>query len=369
MIGLAAVVLVLVVVVLAFSRGGRGATQGSHDPEPQEALADVLERAVAAGAISAAQRDAILALQPVSEVRPTVSETGGPGPARVPAVIEAVGYLGGIFVIVGALTLASRFWRDLATGGRLTVLAVAAAALTATGVAVTDDRDPVRWRLRSFVLLLASGALTGFMVLLLLDALDVTGAAVAIVTGTAVAAHSAYLWAGRDRPAQHLTLLGGTVAVVAGLVAWAGGEGAATGLALWALGGAWLLASLGDRLPPTLVGAALGSGLMLVAAGMTSDESRHAGALFGLATAAALVAGGIRAEEFVVTGVGVVGSFVYLPVTLGVFFGDAIGVPAVMMVSGLGLLGLTVVLLQRRAQAGPRPPQEPDRRLRPPRPV
>jgi hypothetical protein len=204
---------------------------------------------------------------------------------------------------------------------------LAAAALSGAGLFVDDAHDRVLWRLRGFVSLLASGA---------------------------VAALSGWLWARRDRPAQHAATLVGAVVAVAGALAWAGAGAGGVGLAWWALGTAWLAASRRRVLPPAVVGTALGAALALVGAGVTSFHWTHAGTLFGLATAAGLVAAGIRLDEFVLTAVGVIGSFVFLPSTLGTFFGDTIGVPAVMLLSGLALLAFTALLLQRRSD-GRRP--------------
>jgi hypothetical protein len=305
----------------------------------EDGMAEVLARAVAAGVITPEQAEAILALEPG---RPTRR-------VRVPPALEALGYLGGIFVLVGAVALVSGFWEDLATWSRLAVLGVAAGALTGAGLLVDED-EPVLWRLRGFVLLLGSGAVCGFSALLAADALSLGPAAAAAVVGAAVAGHGGLLWGLRDRPGQHLACLGGLITLVAGVVAWAGGGVALVGLVLWALGAAWLGASLRGVLPPAAVGTVLGGALVLVAAGLCAADWGRPGILFGLATAAALVAVGIRADRFLVTAAGVVGAFVYLPSTLGAYFSDTIGVPAVMLLSGLTLLALTATLVRRRGR-------------------
>lgn len=317
----------------------------------RSALAEALERAAATGIITRDQAEAILRSEEVAAPEPV---TAGRAPARVPPALEALGYLGAIFVIVGAVTLVSGFWEDLLTWSRLAILGVVAAAFTAAGLAVRDEGEPALWRLRGFLLLLGSGALTGFSALVALDGFEWSGAPVAVFVGGLVSAHAGALWQLRDRPGQHLAFFGGAVAVVAGAVVSVGGGPATVGLALWLAGGAWLGASLRQVLPPAMVGVALGSALGLVAAGVTASQWNHVGTLFGLATAGLLIGVGIRTEEFLLTGIGVIGAFVYLPSTLGMFFGDTIGVPAVMLVSGLGLLGLTVLLLQR--WGGPHPP-------------
>ncbi len=341
--------LVMVVVLVAALSRRSGSASGVHAPtRGEDRLAAALHRAVEAGQITAEQAEVVLASE-----RALAPPAAGAGPeARVPPVLEALGYLGAVFVIVGAVTLVFGFWDHLATWSRLMILAVTALALTGTGLAVGDEGEPVLWRLRGVVLLLASGALAGFTGLLAVDTLGQNGEPAAMLVGSVVAAHSGLLWLRKDRPAQHLACLGGLVAAAAGAATWAGGEQGAVGFALWAMGGAWLAASFRRLLPPAFLGMVAGAVLALAGAGVTGGQWNDFGVLFGLATAAAVVAAGIHTNEFLVTAVGVMGTFIYLPAAMNTFFGGTIGVPAAMLLSGLALLGLTVMLLQRRDGPG-----------------
>ena len=72
--------------------------------------------------------------------------------------------------------------------------------------------------------------------------------------------------------------------------------------------------------------------------------------------AAGLLVGGTVLKEFVVTGVGVAGVFVYLPMSGAQYFGETIGVPIVLLATGALLMGLMVLLLRRGAGPRPSPP-------------
>ena len=353
MIALVFVAVVLVIVAMAL----RDRSHGGVAPDTTVAgartlgltLAAALDRAVEAEIITAEQAAAVIDAERERQRTPSAR-----APARVPPVLEALGYLGGVLVMAGVITLMSQFWDDLRTWSRLTILGTVTAALTLAGVLIRDETEPVLWRLRGFLLLLGTGTLAGFAGISLVDGLDVRGEPTVFAVGALACVHAGLLWWRRDRPAQHASCFGGLLAAVVGALAWAGtaldwsgGPGPA-GIVLWLIGALWLAASVRQLLPPALIGVLLGAATTLVAGAPMSASWHHAGVLFGLATAAALVAVGIHRDEFLLTGIGVVGAFVYLPVCIGVFFGGTIGVPAVMLVSGLALLALTVRLFRRR---------------------
>lgn len=335
----------LVVVVVLVALASRGARLETKVRAPAgDALAAALRRAVEAGVLSDAQREAVLANErAAAPVAPGEART-----PRFPPVLEALGYLGAIFVMVGGVTLVARFWDDLPTWSRLTILGGVAAALTGAGLAVRDESEAVLWRLRGVLLFLGSAALGGFTGLLAVDGFDWRDEPVAVLIGTAVAAHAGLLWWRKDRPLQHAATLAGILVAVIAALNWAGGREGVIGVTLWALGGAWLVASYRRLLPPALVGMAIGAALTLIGAGVTGGQWQHFGVLFGLVSTALLVAGGIRRDEFLVTAIGVLGAFVFLPATVNTFFGGTIGVPAAMLLSGLALLAVTVRLLRHR---------------------
>jgi uncharacterized membrane protein len=94
---------------------------------------------------------------------------------RGPLVTEALGYLGGVLILVAAGLLTAQFWQDMPLGVRLAVVAGAAAALLAAGAAAVPERlGPAGHRLRSVLWLLCVGAVGAFLVLLTGDGLGWT---------------------------------------------------------------------------------------------------------------------------------------------------------------------------------------------------
>lgn len=319
-------------------------------------VVEALDRAVAGGLLNRESADAILsaeltrvAAMPAGPLYHPVRVGGDSRAQRVPPVAEAIGYVGSILVLVGMTTLVSRFWEDLATGGRLAVVGGAALLLLVVGLLLRDEDDDVIWRLRSFVLLLSAGALGGFVAVLTVDALSWEGEPVAIAIGSAVALYGAALWQLKNRPAQQLTTLVGLIIAVSGVMYLLDGE-AAVGLSVFAIGAVWLALGMQDRLPPALVATALGCIAVLVGPAVTVGSWEHAAPVMGLTVATGLVALGTWKHEFVLTGFGVIGLFGFLPWTLGALFGDAAGPPVILLVSGVLLL--TVMLLLLRAHGG-----------------
>jgi hypothetical protein len=122
----------------------------------------------AEGLLTQDQTTAILAAEHARAPRP-------PAPTRpVSVMAELLGYLGGILAIIGAVLLAARFWQDLASWTRLTLLGLVAAALWAAGAMVHEHADPALWRLRGVLWLLSSGAVAFFAALFAAEVLAAT---------------------------------------------------------------------------------------------------------------------------------------------------------------------------------------------------
>ena len=333
-----AILVVVLVALLAY-----GSTRTNHDrgpgPDRPSDLAAGPARWAAAGLVTDEQARAI-----------TRFERDRTAPrSRVSPAIEALAYVGGVLLSVGAAMLVGQFWDRIGTAGHLGFVGAAAVVAGVVGTVVGED-DAVAWRLRGFLWAISAGGVGAFVGIGVWEVLDRSGEPVAFATATAVALSSAAYWWLRDRPLQHaLTLVG--IAVALGVaIAWTGRGNVAAwiGLALWLLGVAWAGSAWRRLLPPAIVGCALGALLTLVAAGFVVQRYETIGPVVGLATAAVWVAVGIAFDEGLALAPGVFGTFVYLPWSVGRIFGDALGAPAVVMLSGALLLGVVVVLLRRR---------------------
>jgi hypothetical protein len=179
-------------------------------------------------------------------------------------------------------------------------------------------------------------------------------AQVAILVGAATALYAGSLWRLRDRPAQHLACVAGVVAFLAGVSAWVDGPGM-VGLVVWGFGLVWVVLGWRRVVVPAELALVAAPGLMLVAAGLTGGSWESFAPLFGLVTAAGLLVAGAVLREFLITGVGVVGVFVYLPMSAAEYFGETVGVPIVLLATGVMLIVLMLYMLRRGSGRRPLP--------------
>src|SRR5687767_1626683 len=111
---------------------------------PADPLTERLDRWVRAGLISDEQAERILAAE---------RETAGPathlgGPRQVSPVAEGLGYVGGVLVVVAAVTIAGRYWTAIGVPGRVAIALGAAVLLLVIGAAVPQTSGAGR-RLRA----------------------------------------------------------------------------------------------------------------------------------------------------------------------------------------------------------------------------
>jgi hypothetical protein len=263
-------------------------------------------------------------------------------------MVELLGYLGGTLAVIGAGLLAARFWPDLTLWARLSLVGLVAVALWGAGALVPEQAAPALWRLRGVLWLGSSAAVAFFAALVGAEVLELDGEAVALGAGLATAVHAGVLWWRRPRPLQQLACLAG-VAVAAGAgVAVAGGNEAAVGLSVWAVGVLWLLAGWRGLLPPPVVALVAGAILVLQGAQATAVRWEGAGLVFGLASATGLLVAGTTGRRPAVAVVGIIGVVMFLPATVVHFFAGTVGVPVLLLLAGVALLALTLVLLVRR---------------------
>jgi hypothetical protein len=341
------VVVVAVVFVVAYSSSRhRPSGDEARVAAPVEVRGAGLQRWVAAGLIADDQARAITAFE-------QAQATARPKP-RVSPAIEALAYVGGVLLAVGAAMLVGQSWDRLGTGGHLAVLG-AAAVLTGVVGGVAGESDPVTWRLRGFLWALSSVAVSAAVGVFVFEVPDPGGQAVALSAAASGAIASAAYWQLRERPLQHVITFVGIAVSVGVAIFWIGGAGtnAAIGFALWLLGGLWAGLAWQRRIPPAMVGFPLGVAATLVASGIVTGQIEWLAPLLGLATASAWVGIGIATSEPLAMAPGVLGVFVYLPWTLGYFFGESLGAPAIAMLAGALLLAVVVLLVRRGRGHGP----------------
>lgn len=358
------VVALLLVLLLALASRTRRPPIRSAGADP---LAAQLQRWTTDGLLSQEQASAILAAERARLPRPAPP---APPPRPGSVLVELLGYLGGTLAVIGAGLLAARFWPDLATWTRLSLVGLVAAALWGAGALVPEQAAPALWRLRG-VLWLGSSAAVAFLAALFgTQVLELDGEAVALGAGLAAATHAGALWWRRPRPLQQLACLVGLAVAAGAGVALAGGNEAAVGLSIWTVGVLWVLAGWRGLLPPSVVALVAGAIVVLQGAQATAVRWEGAGLVFGLASAAGLLVAGTTGRRLALAAVGIMGVVMFLPATVIYFFAGTVGVPLLLLLAGVVLLAVTLVLLRRRqpwVQATPRTPagERPEERSSP----
>lgn len=210
---------------------------------------------------------------------------------RSASIAEALGYAGGVLVLVGVVLVTAQTWDSLGSAGRV-VLAVAAGGIAA-GTAARVAPDVSVWgpgpRLRSTLWLVAVLSFALASGLVVHDAVGATSEAATVSGGGAVAALvAALVWRRRVRPVeQALTWL--AAAVTAGalgahlLAPGVSGAFAAT------IGFVALVAGVQERTDPSTVAVWCGGITLVVSCQMVAAQWASPGILLSLAVAAGLV--------------------------------------------------------------------------------
>ena len=259
----------------------------TEDPPPTRtrSLDAQLDEWVSAGLVSPEQAAAIRHHEAVPAAGPAA---GPPARAGTSLVVEALGYLGGVIMLVGAVLLVNLYWADLPTAVRLLLMGATAVALVLAGLAVPDRLGEAAMRLRSVLWALAVAATTTFMVVLSGDVLGRQDEASQIVVGPCTAVVAGVLWWFRRTWLQQVALLVPLVLSATGLAYLVGGlDTEWYGGFTWILAVVWSLLAYAGRLEPRVTGVGLGG---LVAAFSALTIGTDLGLALSLVTAAALVA-------------------------------------------------------------------------------
>lgn len=345
-LGLLALVMLAMLLAVAATRA-HNSTNDTNDigawksSAQTSGVAILLRRWVAAGLLDEARASAISDFEADRRAVRT--------PPQLSPAIEALAYVGGVLLTVGTGMLVGRFWDDMATIAHLAIMGVAAVMAGVVG-GVVGEADAVTWRLRGFLWTLSAGGAGAFAGLFVFEVLDRIGQPVAFATTATIVVVSAALWALRDRPLQHASTFVALAVSTGVLVAWIDDVNPAAwiGLAFWILGVSWAAASWRLVVPPAAIGFPLGVALTLVGAGVIGLRYDWLAPIVGLATATAWTAIGIGTNEVLALAPGLVGTFVFLPWTLSRFFGESLGAPIIVMLSGVVLLVIVAMLWRRR---------------------
>lgn len=327
------------------SAAGRPLEPPVDELGPSVPLTSLLETWVADQLISPEQADRILVRGDVAVQAPPAAQERPP--ERSSLVIEALGYLGGVIILVASILIASLYWDQVGTAARLVIVGGVAAVLLATGFAVPERLEDVGIRFRSVVWLLSTGAFSGFLGLLGADALDLAGKDVFLLTSSGAAAYAAGLWLIDHTLVQQLTMMVGGMLTAAALTnALAVGDGALPGFAVWGVALIWLLLGWGGLLEPSRFVMVFGAAGMFVGALMTIPT--HAGIVLALVTAAAVVATAVLFRDLLLLVVGALGTLQVLPASVIELFPGDLAAPVALLVVGALLVGAGLFIARRR---------------------
>lgn len=310
-------------------------------------LDEHLERWVEHGLISSAQAARI-----VADERAARSSTGG-RPGRGPMLTEALGYVGGVLVVVAGLLLTAQLWSDLALWARLGLTTASAALLLGLGAALPVGLGTAAGRLHSAAWGLSSATVAFLLGLLAVEVLDTREADTALVVAAGATAYSLVLWWSLRSPLQQAVVFVGLAATVAAGLARVAPSGPSgdglPALGILAVGAGWLYLGARGLLAPRRFVLVLGA--VGVALGAATVQMADWGRVVALVAVLALVGLALRMADLALLAVGAVGMFIVFPGVLMSWFPGAVAAPLALLLAGT-LLVLAALRTLRHGTAG-----------------
>jgi hypothetical protein len=274
-------------------------------------------------------------------------------PAHVPLFAELLGYVGVALVLAAIVVLVGRFFDDLSWVARTALAGGAAAVFLLAGIPLRHRAEPALARLGA-VLWTVSVAGVGLTV-----AFASIGDAeepppwMLLVTGLATTAYAALLLGLATSALLQAAVFVGTVLTLAGLGIELDDVGvrAADEPTLWAstglvLGAAWAAGGRAGILRPTATAYALGALAAVYAPTFLMNEDVGAGVLVGVAVSAAVLIAAVWLRSVPALVLGAIGLFGYTTGCAVHFLRDSAGLPIVLLVSGLALVGVALLAVR-----------------------
>jgi len=321
------------------------------------ALGDVsaaIERWLADAIITAEQATQMRADLP--EPAPPDSGHGGP-PAPIPRtsraalVTEALGYLGGVIILVALSLVVGTLWDEMSVGVRLVLVGVVTVLLLVAGTLIPARLGATGVRLRSVLWLASSAALAALLGLGASEWSSWADEGVATLAALGTALYSAVLWWSHRHLLQHVAVFVAMLVGVGAGVSLMPDAGGLPGLAFWGVGAAWLALAWGGLVPGRQVGTVLGAVGMVVGATTMLDEGW--GVVLALATVSALVGLALTFRDLYLLGIGAIGTLMVLPPIMDKYFPGALAPALALLCLGVLLVVAAVVTTRRRGEAAP----------------
>jgi hypothetical protein len=261
--------------------------------------------------------------------------------------MEAIAYLGSSLILIAASLLAIEFWDEIAPWGRLALTAGATTVLVGVGWLLGRSSEPAAQRAQAFAWFLAAFGVALSASVAADDIAAIESQDAFLYAASISFLATIVLWWFRRSILQLVALaLGAFTTDVAALSRIDSAPDWVFGLSFAVLGGVWLLLTWIGALTPRRTSYAIaGVGLLLIS---FPEALEMPWPLIGLVVGLALMGISVLLKETVLLGLGVVGLFVYIPMTIFELFGETVGVPFALLVTGLVLLGLVLGTLRLR---------------------
>jgi hypothetical protein len=277
---------------------------------------------------------------------------------RISLLTEAVGYVGAVLMLAGAGAAIAQGWGDLAEGARLASLVGSALFFLGIGFFARRSSEPALVRLSSVVWLLSTIAVAGALAELssILEASDETAF---LVVAAGMVAWAGALYAAQRLVLQHVALYAGVL--MTGLASVQridpGAEPWVGAVVAWAIGLGWLALGRRRLVTPWWVAIPLGMLTTLIAPSAIAESSFAAMFLVGIGTAAGVMAFSVHGRFAPGLALGALGLFAYVTGAVVHYFGDSLGVPVALAITGgviLVIAGLSSKLVRFTKTPQPR---------------
>ncbi|AXG12182.1 hypothetical protein [Intrasporangium calvum] len=311
----------------------------------------VLTRGVAEGVITGEQAERLRHLGE-DGTGPVLGEGAWQSPTRrgPSLVTEALGYLGGIILLVGAILIGSQYWPDVDPLVRLGVVVLVAVAFVVAGSLMPRGLDAVGTRLRSVLWALSVAAGTGAAAILLYDVVDVDDDYVPALMFLLATVYALALWAWRPTGLQLAVAAAGT-AVTAGLLvnllveSW---NAVIAGVLV--VGVVWLALGWAAVIRPPRAALVVGAGIVFVGSQMYVVGG--SGPIWAVLASAGLVGVALYHRDLIILGVGALGLLFALPNLIYEWFPSVVAAAVSLLVVG-GLLVVAALYTARRGRQHP----------------
>ena len=285
---------------------------------------------------------------------------------------ELAGYVGGAFVAAAVAVFLVGRWESLSPGEQVGLLTAAAVVLAAAGVVLglvggglsvlRSEEQPVRRRLAG-VLFAGSAGVAAIAALVQVDSMDVSGSAPGLAASLTlfVLGVLGYVLA-PTMLGQAVVAVGAVFSVPQALevlgiresVEWGGPDAIVFGIAVLAIGLAWLALGEKDVWREVASARVIGCGICLAGAQIPLGSADRSWVAYVLTTLVAVTgfAVYVTRQAWPYLAVGVVGLTLVVPEALLDWFEGAMGPAGVLLVAGVTLLGTSLLGLRLRQEAG-----------------